>query len=750
MARGIIEWMRGHDPAGTARHKAVKVAIAVTAGLAIGTAIGNAQLSLFASFGGIAFLLFADFPGTRSARLGAYLGLFVVGGVLIALGTVMSPVEWLAVVGMLVIGFLILFSGVLSAAISGAGRAALLSFVLPVMVPVPVAEIPSRWAGWTLAAVLSIPLAVYAWPPHDHARLRHAAGAACSALADRLAAWSAPDESDPGRLHDGAVAAIADLRTEFRRTTVRPVGLTAGSRQLMRLPDRLEWLHTVIDRLPATGERTQGQIEVTAGSVAALRAAATILAQAPRRPSFATRQELSASLRPLQQLPVATHTFARLVDARTLADPAVHSSTLLEVVYTTRLTGSTVAGAAAADARPVLDRLVGRHPELPAGSVLPVHNVLTGHLTLRSVWFQNSVRGALGLAIAVAIAEITDVSHGFWVVLGAMSVLRTTALTTGATALRAIGGTVVGFAVGSAIMLLVGTTPWHLWLILPITLLVAAYLPEAVSFTAGQAAFTVLVVVLFNIISPTGWQVGLVRVEDVLFGCASALISGVLLWPHGAAAAIRRALAEFYRRAADAVVATADRLVGAVEAEPDVDRDAAGAALFEAAVASLRLDDALREYLFERGTRNVPLDALTRLSNGAVRARMTAEAIAELPVTTVPTAAVVDAITGSAAGSRGWYGHLADRLSGRNPGPLPAVPDPEAERVVVTDTRRALATAPDERATRILDGRNLWVAALYLDNLNWVQRRLGAPTEELTGRPATTSAGEPSASGVPA
>jgi len=117
MASGIVGWMRAHDPNGTALHKAIKVAIAVTLGLAIGTAvdtsIDTAQLSLFASFGGVALLLFADFPGGASARLGAYLGLYIVGLALIALGTVLSPVAWLAVTGMLVTGFLVLFSGVL-------------------------------------------------------------------------------------------------------------------------------------------------------------------------------------------------------------------------------------------------------------------------------------------------------------------------------------------------------------------------------------------------------------------------------------------------------------------------------------------------------------------------------------------------------------------------------------------------------------------------------------------------------------
>ena len=150
------------------------------------------------------------------------------------------------------------------------------------------------------------------------------------------------------------------------------------------------------------------------------------------------------------------------------------------------------------------------------------------------------MRGGLGLSIAVLLAEVTQIAHGFWVVLGAMSVLRTTALTTGSTALRALGGTLVGFLAGA------GDHPAGrrhalapVGCCCPSSCVVAAYLPEAVSFAAGQAAFTVMVVILFNIIQPVGWTVGLVRIEDIALGCAAGLVSGILLWPRGAAAQIR-------------------------------------------------------------------------------------------------------------------------------------------------------------------------------------------------------------------
>src|SRR6202034_3754882 len=84
--------------------------------------------------------------------------------------------------------------------------------------------------------------------------------------------------------------------------------------------------------------------------------------------------------------------------------------------------------------------------------------VLTRHASVRSVWFLNSLRGALALAAAVLVADVSGVQHGFWVVLGTLSVLRTNAASTESTALRALGGTVIGFVVGALLILGIGNT----------------------------------------------------------------------------------------------------------------------------------------------------------------------------------------------------------------------------------------------------------------------------------------------------
>src|SRR6188768_3075559 len=73
-----------------------------------------------------------------------------------------------------------------------------------------------------------------------------------------------------------------------------------------------------------------------------------------------------------------------------------------------------------------------------------------------SVAVRNALRTGLGLALAVAVTHLFPVEHGFWVVLGALSVLRSSALTTGTKMLRAVLGTGIGFVLGALLISVVG------------------------------------------------------------------------------------------------------------------------------------------------------------------------------------------------------------------------------------------------------------------------------------------------------
>ena len=140
--------------------------------------------------------------------------------------------------------------------------------------------------------------------------------------------------------------------------------------------------------------------------------------------------------------------------------------------------------------------------------------------------------------------------------LGTLSVLRSNALATGWSIVSALGGTALGIVVGALLVIAIGTHRAALWVVLPVAVLLAAYAPRAISFAAGQAGFTMTLLVLFNIIQPVGWRVGVVRVEDVAIGFAVSLGVGLLFWPRGAAALLRSDLANAFARSADYVAAT--------------------------------------------------------------------------------------------------------------------------------------------------------------------------------------------------
>ena len=236
--------------------------------------------------------------------------------------------------------------------------------------------------------------------------------------------------------------------------------------------------------------------------------------------------------------------------AREQAQSGAATEQMHGLAYSSDQVGRHVAASIDADGRPVLDKLLGRGTTVVAASPISAIERLTRyHLSWRSVWFHNSLRGALGLTLAVLVAQLLDVQHGFWVGLGTLSVLRTTASNTGSTAMRAVVGTAVGVIVSAPILILLGDGP-GLWVALAIGMFLAGFATAALPLAVGQGAFSAAVLVLFALLAPGSPPIGLIRIEDVALGAITGVVVGLLLWPRGAAAEIRRAMSEAYRAGA--------------------------------------------------------------------------------------------------------------------------------------------------------------------------------------------------------
>jgi hypothetical protein len=223
----------------------------------------------------------------------------------------------------------------------------------------------------------------------------------------------------------------------------------------------------------------------------------------------------------------------------------------------------------------------------------------------------------------------------------------------------------VGFFIGSAIMVGVGGHTVLLWALLPLAVLVSGVAPAMISFAAGQAGFTLVVIILFNIIDPVGWRVGLTRIEDVAIGCAVSVVVGMMFWPRGATAALGRALADSFVANSGYLSDAVDRLTVTAHW---VDT---GPGQRASHTAYLRLDDAFRQYLAERGAKVVPVETVANLFTGSNRLRLPAEpADPELDSVAIACAVLRD----SYASSHRWYEEfaelLADRRSALGPPPV--------------------------------------------------------------------------------
>src|SRR5438067_559075 len=441
------------------------------------------------------------------------------------------------------------------------------------------------------------------WPPRRRGGLQREAAGALRAVADFLDAGQ-HEFAERARVARGTVNAFG---RRLLGTQHRPTGPTAPTAALASLPDELDWLLSFLApsaEPPGLELACAEDAEAMAAAAAVLRAGAERLEGRDGQPDFvrldAARDGVAEALvRRLPELPTDTAPGA-VVQA---LEPPFR---IRAATYSARQVAGYALLASGAEA-PELDhddlaQLPPRRAALEATEQLAVEHASAG-----SVWFQNSVRGAAGLAVAVYIAQRAGLQHGFWVVLGTLSVLRSNALGTGRSILSALTGTAVGIVIGALLVIGIGTHEAVLWAVLPIAVLLAAYAPRAISFAAGQAGFTVVLFVLFNLIQPVGWKVGLVRIEDVAIGFAISLGVGALFWPRGAAALLRADVANAFARSADYVVATTRQLAMRGDAV-----ESARAAR-EADAAIHQLDDAFRQYLVERSATRYDIEDVAAL-----------------------------------------------------------------------------------------------------------------------------------------
>lgn len=686
------------DPGWASLRRATRLAIVapVLAGIA-GPITGAPSASAFAVFGSFALLGLADFGGPTWPRARAYASAVVIGGVLVALGSAASTAAWSAVLATVVVAFVVTFLGMFGGYITARQTAMLLAFIVAVSIPLPaggLADVLPRLSGWGLAGAVAVVAGTLWWPRHARTQVRQLAGDACRALGLLVERPASSERLSAAR------ASVQEARHGYDAAPIRPAGPARRDRAMLGLVIELERALQYAERFarqarrPAVDEEGPLLQEITR----LLDGTAGVLATGADQPDLGATDRARAAYRDAVDRWAGDRLRAGEQPGSVL-DALSGASELRVLVYA----ALAIAVEASVIAGQVVRGLPAPFPHWrpPAAGAAPwlarTLASVRGQLRPGSIWFLNSLRAALALGLAVLVTRFVRLDHSFWVVFGTLSVLRSNALSTGRNAIQAILGTAAGVVVASALTLALGTNRTALYVILPIAAFVAAYVPTVVSYLVGQAAFTLFVVLLFDILQPQGWELGLVRLEDVALGILVSLVVAVLLWPRGARGQLRTALAGLYRANASSLSAAFGYLLGdRTEAEIDAGREAVSRELD-------RAGEAFDAFLTERGHRKLPTTtwgSVAAVGNDVLLAVGAMEAMSLLGYRTAGCHDCVGRVRGDVGEVVDEFAGFAAQLDGSDPRRRPAVEASAGTRDAVERCLRAWSGSPDSGLDR--------------------------------------------------
>lgn len=550
--RGLLR----RDPRLGACRRGLRVSVVATVAFMLCRyAVGDPVAAVYAVFGAIGFGVLSQVVGTPAQRSRTLLVCFGVGAALVTLGTLLSVSTWAATVGMLVIGTAVAYVPIGGPRPAGVANGLQLLYILPSFPPYAPETLPSRLLGLALGLGLLALADRLLWPPSPPRPYAWRAAAAARALAALLEATTTGAEDLAAR-RAAATHAADRLRLLATPWEERPTGPSARDRGLMHLGGSLR---AVRGRVEALGE---GTLRSGVGGPLASTAASL------RRTAAALRDE--GPLPELADLDAArdAKTQRRLTRVATVDDDeeAVDHARTAVVVEHILAEQRVVLQAARAVVEPRDGPRVPAPDELAWWTTAPPRTLwwrrIRGHLSPRSVYLQNAVRLGVGLAAARFVAGQFDLSHGLWVLLATLTLMRTSVSTTRASLMPAIVGTTAGAVAAAGLLALAGPDTAVYVLLFPVLCFASVVAGQVLGTIAGQACFTVLVAVLFAQLGPADPALAGVRLLDVAVGALVGIGVGAAVWPAGSHGEVRRDAALSLRAAADLLAASVAWLSG--------------------------------------------------------------------------------------------------------------------------------------------------------------------------------------------
>ena len=140
-----------------------------------------------------------------------------------------------------------------------------------------------------------------------------------------------------------------------------------------------------------------------------------------------------------------------------------------------------------------------------------------------------TIRLMVCVAVAAVASEVLPLQRSYWVVLTVAIVVKPDNGSVFARALQRGIGTIVGAELGAIIL---AAVPYGPWLLLPMAVLAAGQpYGRLRNFGLGATFMTPVILLLMDLLAPSGWRLPEERLVDTLLGCAIVLLFGYALWP---------------------------------------------------------------------------------------------------------------------------------------------------------------------------------------------------------------------------
>lgn len=189
------------------------------------------------------------------------------------------------------------------------------------------------------------------------------------------------------------------------------------------------------------------------------------------------------------------------------------------------------------DADVVTDLIQGKQSSIAQRDISPpaqsepttIIDTLRQNFTFESVLFRHALRLALIVTFAELLASILPLPRGYWITLTALVALKPNFGGTSETTVQRVFGSIFGGIIGITLVLLLKNT-----LAIAVCFLLLVFVAMAVrslSYSIFIILLTPAIILLLNLISGGGWEVGVLRIVDSLFGGVLALLGSYLLFP---------------------------------------------------------------------------------------------------------------------------------------------------------------------------------------------------------------------------